>query len=160
MNGTAGTIPFQLRKIERFSNDSLSCKSGIAVNKNWDCFSFFEIYCSILHRTYHSFNHRIDRFQMTWVWCNFNRDLFSIQRAMNSMGSKMILHIAGALNRFWVYTSFKLRKNPCQRFADGICKNIQSAAMCHTDHSTVASTISKFIKDNIKNGHERFSPFK
>ncbi len=133
VDGAAGFVAFQLRKLEHFGDDALANESGIAVNQNGQNARAFGVFQTILLGANETFDHRIDRFQMAWIEGDGDDDFASVRRSENAAGAEVILHVAGTLDAIGIRFAVEFGEDLRHRFADDVGEDVEAAAVSHAD---------------------------
>ncbi len=158
MDGAAGGVAFELRKIEGFGHHALSGESCVAVDQDGDYALAFRIAEAILLGPDDAFRHGIDGFQVTGVERHRHNNLASAGRLAHAAGAKMIFHVARALRAVRIDT-FKFGQNLHQRLVDNVRQHVEPAAVRHADHRFVHVGIGGEIQNLVQNHHGRFRAF-
>src|SRR5438552_19185799 len=103
-----------------------------------------------------SFDYWIDSFQVVGIRLDPDLDLCSGNESPYRVITEMIFHVAVAGCQLGNIIFAKLGKDDLERFAQKICKDIESTAMRHAHANLLDAAFRAFVQDGVENHHERF----
>src|SRR5437763_7392327 len=106
------------------------------------------------------FDYWIDSFQMARIRREPDLDLCSGNESSYRVITQMIFHVAIAGDQFGNIIFAKLSKDDLERFAQKICKDIESTAVRHAHANLLDAAFRAFVQDRVENHHERFRTLK
>ena len=155
VDGAAGGVAFQLRKVQRLGHHTLSGESRVAVNHNGDHTLARRVAQAILLGPGQTFHYRIHRFQMARIEGHRNHDFAARRRFPHAAGAQVIFHVARTLRAVGI-DAFELGEQLHHRFADDIRQHVQASAVRHADHRLMYVGFGGAVQDFVQNRDGRF----
>ncbi len=159
MNGAAGVVAINLRKVQSLGDNALPGHGGVTVDQQRDhAFAQF-IFQAILLGAHDAFDHRIHGFEMTGIGSNRDANGLAAGHLAAVAGSEVILHIAGAAEIFFGDFAFEFREHLRDAFADYVREHGEAAAMRHADDALVDVAVRGAIQQFVDYGDGGFAAF-
>ena len=124
MDRAAGPVALQLRKLERFGDNSLARERRIPVNQDRKNVIPAFLRQQILLGSHDSLEHRIDRLEVRRIGREIYGRIRAIGRQERSGGSKVVLHIARALDRVVAVVSLEFAEDLRVGLAGDVRQNV------------------------------------
>ena len=150
----ASAVAFQLRQVQRLRDDALPGESGVAVNEKRKDLHAFAIVGQLLLGAGHSFDDRIDRFEMARIRGQRQLHRHAAGGLMRSFRAEVILDVAGALGRVGVNVSFEFVEDLLVGLAEGIGQNVESPAMGHADDRFPCALICSSVEEIVEHRND------
>ena len=85
--------------------------------------------------------HAVDSLEVRGVGCQINRNLATGGARVHTLGAKVVLHIAGAVDVSDILGSFKLAENLPVRLAGDVGEHVEPSAVGHGDSDLVETVV-------------------
>ena len=159
MDGAAGGVALQLRKLQHLHDNALADERSIAVNQDGNHALAFVVTQAVLLGADQAFDNRIDSFQMAGIEGDRHQHFSALGGLEDAAGAQVILDIAGALHAFRIRLAVEFGEYLRHRLADNIRQHVQAAAMRHADDSFVPVFIGGTFQHLVQNNDGAFQPF-
>ncbi len=159
MNGAAGVVTVDLRKIQGLGDNSLARHGGVAVNQQGNHALAQMIFEAILLGPHNAFDHRIHGLEMTGVGSHRDANGLAAGHLTPVAGAQMILYVAGAFKIFFGDFSFEFRKHLRDALADDVGEHGETAAMRHPDDALIDVAVRGAIQQFVDDGNGGFAAF-
>src|SRR6184192_2867753 len=158
VHGAAGAVTRQLGHVEGFRDDALPRKSRVPVNKERQDFSaMVGIVTNALTRARRSLDNRIDCFKMAWVARKPDFNLGAGTKLSHRAITEMVLHIAIPCDQIGNVVFGEFSEDNIERFLEEVREHIETATVCHAHANLRNAGAWAFVKNGMKNHHQRFS---
>ena len=158
VHGAASAVTRQLRHVEGFRDDPLPRKGRIPMNKERQNFpAMVGIVTNALTRACRSLDNRIDRFKMAWITRKPDFNLGAGTKLSHRAIPKMVLHIAIPCDQIGNVVFGEFSEDNVERFLQEVSEHIETATVCHAHANLRNAGAWAFVKNGIKNHHQRFS---
>ena len=163
VNGAADGISRKVGEIQRFRQNALAGKGGVAVHDDGP--DFVEHFLRAIDlRALHAMagllgaraahGHGIDSFEVAGIGNQMDVDCFAGRGGVSAGGANVILHVARAEHAAGI-DIFKARDNFVRRFAGDVRHHVQAAAVAHGHDGVDAAKFARGIENGIEQRNER-----
>ena len=159
VHGAADLVAGDGREVERLRDHPLPGERGVAVHEHRQDGAASLVVALVLLGAGHALDHGIDRFQMTGVRRECQRELVAARRDVRAGGAEVVLHVAGALGRHRVELALELTEDLSVRLADHIGEHVQAPSMRHAEHRLGDPRVGGFGEQRVEHGDQRLGPF-
>src|SRR5207237_10808991 len=130
---SAGSRTMQWRHLQCFGNDPLPREGRVAMKQEREHFApMLGVAANALARAGSSFDHRINRFEMTWIGRETNLNLGAGGKFSDGVVTEMVFHVTITGDQLGNVILTELGKDDAERFLQKIREHVEPAAMRHT----------------------------
>ena len=160
MNGTAGLIAAQVRKIECFRHKALAGKCRIPMQQQpHDFFTFTIVFLALLGAHFAQAD-RVDAFQVRWVGGQRQVHRAAVKHAVRGR-AQVVLHIAGPTDVFRARrASLEFMEDRLKRLRHHVGEHVQAPTVCHAEHDFFDPQLRAPLKNLLHRRHQAFATIK
>ncbi len=156
MDGAAGTEALELGELQRFGDQPLAYKGGIAMHQHADDLIALDVSALPLLRPNLAEHDRVDCLEMGGVCLQRHMDGVAIELAV-VRGAEMVFDVARALDFLRVRrVALEFGEDRGERLAEEIRKDIEPAAVRHPDDELLHAELAATLDDLFERRDKRF----
>src|SRR5262249_22928011 len=152
VNGAAGGVAIELRKIQGLRHNALTGEGRVAVDEYGNDTLARGIAEAILLGAHDAFDHRIDGFEVARVRRHRHQNFLADGGLAQTGGAEVILDVAGALRAAGIDFAFELAEDLLNVLTDGVGEDVEASAMRHADDDLVDVARGGALQDLIEDG--------
>ena len=153
VDGAAGAVAAQQRKVQRLGDHALACECGVAVQHqrhDGEALGPVALVEQVLLGANQALQHRVDRLEVARVGHQRHVDVVVAEHLqVVAAGAEVVLHVAGTVRLRRVQVALELAEDLRVRLADDVGQHVEPAAVRHADDDFVEGVFGGLVDHGV-----------